>query len=203
MAFQPCPGIAMCEVIFTADSQRMENVFHLVKSGAWSSADLEDAYNAFRDWIDGAWADNAVDNWSCVGFKGTDLTESTGATFEPTFGEAVVGGRSLPGLPTSNTVAISWKTALRGRSYRGRTYHVGLGLDDVSDSALTPTAIAALSVCYSELLAGLISAGMQLCVLSRVNNKAVRAEGIGTPVTSLSIDANLDSQRRRLPGRGT
>jgi len=192
----------MVEVFFSQDSQRMENVFHLVKSGAWSAADLEDACNAFQDWIDNDWNDAAVNDASFVGMKATDLSSETGATFEPTIAEPVPGNLDHPSVPTSVTVAISWKTALRGRSYRGRTYHVGFDFNWNDNSTISTTGLGLLHTCYTALQAHLASASLVLCVLSRRNAGALRAEGIGTPITSFSIDSNIDSQKTRLNQHG-
>jgi hypothetical protein len=41
-----------------------------------------------------------------------------------------------------------------------------------------------------------------LCVLSRWLNKALRSEGVPYNVVDMTADNVVDSQRRRLPGRG-
>lgn len=202
MAFQPCPGVAMFEVFFQWQGQRMENVFHCVQEGAWDAAQLQDGVEVLSDWITSDWRNVAHLSANVVGFKGTDLTTQDGAVYEPTIAEPIPGLNNGTAAPAGTTIAISWRTALRGRSYRGRTFHVGVQTASYTDSIFLPTPLALLYDAYLSLQGAFISASMEMCVLSRVLNKAVRANGVGTPITGLSIDPALDSQRRRLPERG-
>jgi len=202
MAFQECPGIAQFNLHFTQDGQVAENVFHLMKSGVWSASDLEEGTDSLWDWITDHWPAVASVNASAVGVGGVDLSSDSGASFEKTIADPIPGGVATVGLPTSVTVAVSWKTAKRGRSYRGRTFHVGIPAAMTLDSALTTTAQGLLVTAYTYLLATFVANGQTMCVLSRRHNGELRAQGIGTPITTLAVDANLDSQRRRLPGRG-
>jgi len=203
MTYQAVPGACQIELFFTQDSQLMENVFHAQKGTEYSLADFVTLWDNVRTWVTDEWADVAVDDCSCVGAKFTDLSSETGVVYEPTLGSPLPGGILTPGLPTNVTVAVSWKTALRGRSYRGRTYHCGLAEESTLDSQLNVANIATITAAYEALLTHISAGGSVLSVVSRVNNKTLRAEGIATPVTSVRVDSNLDSQRRRLPGRGT
>lgn len=105
-------------------------------------------------------------------------------------------------LPTSVTVAVKWTTELRGRSFRGRTYHVGLSEVQVNGNVLATAPHAAILAAYAELLEDLEGLNADLVIASRWSNHVQRTTGLTTPVTGVFLDPTVDSQRRRLPGRG-
>ena len=55
---------------------------------------------------------------------------------------------------------------------------------------------------YAQLVSDIHTGGNELVVCSRFHNKAPRTAGVGTEITRVNVDINLDSQRRRLTGRG-
>jgi hypothetical protein len=100
------------------------------------------------------------------------------------------------------TAAISWRTAKRGRSYRGRSFHIGMTSTMVTGSTLTAGTITSLTTAYNALLTAVNASGIALCVVSRFQNHVQLTNGESTPITVATIEGNLDSQRRRLIGRG-
>lgn len=108
-------------------------------------------------------------------------------------------------MPNNVTVAISLRTGLSGRSFRGRVYHCGLASSYILNNSIQPSLLPNILTGYRNLIlpAGNVpTAGFELVVLSYYANKAVRAAPVPTPVTAMQSDGILDSQRRRLPGRG-
>jgi len=120
-------------------------------------------------------------------------------------------GVGLPGTglsapsPNNVTTAMTLRTALGGRSGRGRIYHVGMPNNHYVGDLLNATDRAGLVTAY-EALKTIAPSGVgpefQLVIVSRYFNLAQRAVGIKNRVTSVSNDGILDSQRRRLTGRG-
>lgn len=203
MPFINCPNIASFEVIFDALGQRVENVYHVSKISEWSVESLTEVAGIFVDW----WGTNMQPITSnAVTFSkvvAKDLTTSTAPAIEYVGGLPLTGGySSTPCLPLNVTCAVSFGTALRGRSYRGRIYHIGLGTAYVSGNQLGSGTQGSLLAGYAALVDAVSVGTYALVVLSKYSSKAPRSEGIGTPIISVSIDINLDSQRRRLTGRG-
>jgi hypothetical protein len=123
-----------------------------------------------------------------------------------TTGLPMPGQHFSPQLPNNATLAMSLNTALRGRSFRGRIYHIGLTEGDVIANTIEPSFLGTLITAYqaARVLAGSGSGPtFQLAVLSYYANLAIRSVPVATPVTSISSDGIVDSQRRRLPKRGT
>jgi hypothetical protein len=113
-------------------------------------------------------------------------------------------------LPNNVTLTVSFRTANRGRSFRGRNYVVGLGETQVAGNTVAPSVITAFDGIYSQLLASPVAAIATWVVVSRfsgvdpVTKEPIpRVTGIATPITSVTVVDNVvDSQRRRLPKRG-
>lgn len=100
--------------------------------------------------------------------------------------------------PPDIALVVTWRTALRGRSYRGRTY-IGpftksvLGNDGGPNAAQLDRVVQAVP----KLIGDSVTRDWQICVLSR-------ELGVATPVTSADVDLEFDTQRRRgkrAPGR--
>jgi hypothetical protein len=203
MAFQNCPGVAQLELQFNEAGWLMENVLHAVKSDPWSESDLFATCEAMDSWAENHWSPIANAHAFYRGCKATDLSSETGAIAFSVETPTVAGGVAATNVPTNVTACVTLRTALRGKSYRGRMYWIGLSDGDYSASVLTTTARDAIIAAVAELKDAINGGFGTWCVLSRVHDKALRAEGIGTPITVVDMDRNLDSQRRRLPGRGT
>lgn len=130
----------------------------------------------------------------------TDLTTATSPVVDRQVLPVISGIGASQQCPNNVTVAVAIRTALRGRSYRGRIYHIGMPITHCVGSQLLAAERTDYTTRYSLLLALGVAPIFHLGVLSRVQNKVRMANGIWTQATAITIDVNLDSQRRRLPG---
>jgi len=210
MPFVPVANTALVEIRMTADLQEVENTLYFEKATALTEGDLNDLGDAIITW----WGDNIAPLvWAGVTVREvvcTDLSSASSLQVSRVPAAPLIGGLSVPALPTSVSLTISFRTALRGRSFRGRNYIVGLtegqttGTNTV-DSSLSDSFVTA----YEQLLTLAGDLGLQWVVVSRfsgvdADEKPIpRAAGVTTPITTvLVVDNIVDSQRRRLPGRG-
>ena len=117
------------------------------------------------------------------------------------------GTGGVDGESMSNNVnpCISFRTATAGRSFRGRNYIPGISVSDVDGNMIDTAWALALQAAYL----GLTSAGafdpepFNWVVASFFLNGAPRGSAVGTIITNaIFTDLVVDSQRRRLPGRG-
>lgn len=203
MAFVPFTNVCKIEYVYTWDSQYCENVLHYQAPNALDEGLLEDAAAA------------ALANWSAsyknqcslalnlVKIKATDLTSESSAAIESSAGMPVVGTIDSPAVPNNVSVVIKFTTHLRGRSYRGRLYFCGLVAVGVLNSHLQPATLAAIENVGESLMSLTVNAQTwPLVIASRFHNKVERAAGVATEVIGAFVDPTVDSQRRRLPGRG-
>jgi hypothetical protein len=98
--------------------------------------------------------------------------------------------------PGDVSAAISWRTGLAGRKYRGRFYHFqpNGGAINLNDT-FTGGALALLSSVGQYLLNHMATAVLKEIVFHRATNTY-------TPITETIVDQLVDSQRRRLASRG-
>lgn len=210
MPFVPVPNTAEFEIIMTLDGQRIENTLYADLGAPWDAAALNAACDVLANW----WVDNMApltsDQVTLLAVEGTSLESNTAPVGANSVGTPQVGLQGEP-VPNNCALAVSFRTALRGRSFRGRNYVAGLAEADVNRSHVDATLVTQIEAAYNALVTAFGDApvGAAWVVVSRfsgvdVNHKPIpRTTGVTTPITSAHIvDDVIDSQRRRLPGRG-
>lgn len=202
MAFIRVPNTVMVEMIFRQDGQYVENVYHCSNAVSYDESDMANLIDVFRTWWDTDIQPLVTSNLSLVNFIATDLDSQTGPRVEDASGLPLAGSLAGASMPNNVTLVVKWTTGNRGRSFRGRTYHLGLEDGQVTQNTIAATPLANLTTAYNNLIVDVTTAGWTLVVASRYADNAPRAEGITTPITLASIEGTVDSQRRRLPGRG-
>ena len=200
MPFIPVPNTAEIVLHFTQDLQQLANVFNVKLDHVPSSADLGDIAAAFQTWWTTVINVQVPSSIRLVSITARDLTTEGGAGIEVPVN--TVGGSSDPPLPNNCTVAVKWTTGLSGRSFRGRTYHVGLSRGMVVNDTVQPTPLPDLQHNYDTLRTAIGDLGFNMAVVSRFHDRAPRVTGISTPIIACTVEPTVDSQRRRLPGRG-
>lgn len=211
MAFIPVPETAEVRMQYTQANQKIENVFHVRRQGAWTQEDLTSLANIFGQWWISQMKVHVATAVTLRQVLATDISVAGGLSVIGTTGLPAVGSNNTTGFPNNVTWAVKWGTGLAGRSFRGRTYHIGLVITqvDVNDNVV-PAELAAIVGAYDALRTALDNAtlGVEMVVVSRysgvdANHKPIpRVTGITTPISGVSADPVTDSQRRRLPGRG-
>jgi hypothetical protein len=133
----------------------------------------------------------------------TDVSSSTGpqATDPGGINGAVVNAA----LPQNVTIAVSFRTGKRGRSYRGRLYHVGLCENQVSGDEISEAFSITLRTAYEnffEDVATTMGDGTHHVVVSRCQDGVWLSTAEVTDVEAYVVETTIDSMRRRLLGRG-
>lgn len=212
MPFVPVPLTAEVEAVYLLDSQIVENTLYFSHVSAPVLSDLvalvDDVNNAIRTSLLPFLA-NAI---QLIRVVGTLLDVVDGLTYVSTVSLPASGGSGDEQMPNSVAACMSFRTAQRGRSFRGRNYVTALPNGWVSGNNITPTLGGQLTDAYTAIFAAGADDGWTPVVVSRysgytiVGGKKVptpRATGIATPITNHFLtDNTVDSQRRRLPGRG-
>jgi hypothetical protein len=138
-----------------------------------------------------------------VAVKVTDLSSVSGFSLTLTGSLPIAGGNASPALPNNTALVITKRTLQRGRSFRGRIFHPGLTENQVTANQVAGATVSALVAAYENFKGFTLTDGEAvLCVLSRYSGGNARVTGLMTPVENFTSDGFIDSQRRRLPGRG-
>lgn len=177
-----------------------------VAGGAvWTAIQMQSLGAAYIDW----WGSN-VQALTVAGYVMSEVvvTQQIVGGLQ----EIVTSGLPLSGslvgdaLPLNIAACITFATGRSGRSGRGRYYLGCLGELSTTASRFTAPFVTAVNTAFAALTlldSPLAGEQFQLVVYSTVFNKVARLAGVPTAVTSAYLRDNVvDSQRRRLPGRG-
>lgn len=107
------------------------------------------------------------------------------------------GGAAGEALPANATAALSLKTGYSGRRFRGRSFFVGLSEASSSGSTLGNGSIVSLVALASRFLiySGTATIPGSMAIASYTYHLLTR-------IAAVSVDAFIDSMRRRLINRG-
>jgi len=200
--FIPVADVYKCEMRFTQYGQKIENVLYVHQHEPFTPVSMDGVGSILVLWYTTNMVPRVVSGLSLNEIKITDMSAVDAPTESFTTDLPVVGSYGDSGLPSNVTLAVKLCTQKRGRSFTGRQFICGIPDGSNDGNQITTAALGFFKAAYEALVTDLSTGGVDLSVVSFVHNKALRTEGIATPVTSITIDPNLDSQRRRLTGRG-
>lgn len=205
MPLQPCPNTISVRLFGDLSGEMVINDLAFVKeSGAVTFVDVTDVGNAIGDWYRDSVVPLLDDRYYFMQMVAVDLSNPVSYKFTGPY--ATQGGVSGGGAPNNVSFCLSFKSGLSGRAGNGRNFLPGIPLQYLSGNLVNEEPLAALLAAYSALLAegeGVIPAGFHWCVVSRRLAGVDRVPAVPVFVTSVVATDNIvDSQRRRLPGRG-
>jgi hypothetical protein len=204
MAFIPVSNTIEVEVRMFLDSQRIENTLYFRKIGGWDASAMEAMGAALITWWDDSFSTLLSNALSLNELYITDLTSNDATAVTVTPEEIITGKSGGSPVPNNAALCISFRTNQRGRSFRGRNYVPAIPEADVSISRVSGTVYEPLRDAYLLLIDLATSQDALWVVVSRFANNAPRTNGVPTTITNVVVTDNvIDSQRRRLPSRGT
>lgn len=204
MPFVPAQNTCMAELRMILSTQKVENTLYFQASAGMTPALMTSLGTALITWWSNQMSPLLSNFLSLTEVYLTDLTTQTSPTVSVTAGLPIAGTDASEPLPFNVAYCLSFRTAGRGKASRGRNYICGWTEGDNLRSDLLAGNITAITSAYTLLVgAGTFVPGLQWVVVSRFLNNAPRATALVQPITNvLGVDSTLDSQRRRLPGRG-
>jgi len=211
--FIPAPNCALIEAIYTYGGWIIENTFHIQKSSPFTMLDLQGAVTAFDNWDStgvNRWALQRRGECVLIQWKARALDSLTAPVYIFTLPASRPGGAGTGGaMPGGSTFCLQWQTGHAGRSQRGRLYVPGLSTNDLqaapNQNLMIASVANAMVTSLNTLIAALAGLGtpITLVVVSYRTGGAWRTTAQATPITNAAYaDLAVDSQRRRLAGRG-
>ena len=210
MPFVPALNTVLVEIRMLWDGQRVENTLYFSSGSPPEPGAMATLGNNIIAW----WQENIAPLTSTGVILRevvvTDLTSDIGPQVTQVPSGVLAGLVSDESLPNSTTLAVSFRTANRGRSFRGRNYFVGLTDGQVNGNNVLSTLADDLVTAYDLLNATPFQPTWVWSVVSRYSgvdpvtgDPLPREDAVVTPIlTVLVTDLVVDTQRRRLPGRG-
>lgn len=202
MAF--IPGLLVAEINLNQrlHGEQVQNTIYAVNFAGWTPAGLELLVGEMITWVGSFLYVPLSQDISLFEVTARDISTQDGAQFTASPTAPVIGLAGGQALPGNCAIVVTFRTGLTGRSRRGRNYVAGIREADSASNAVNGATVDAIRTAYENLVIPFGAAGCNHVVFSRFTNKAPRALGVPTIVTSYTADTNLDSQRRRLAGRG-
>jgi len=204
MPFVPAPQIMEMQFRTTWAGQQTMNRVHVNALAPVTQLTCQNLANAGLTW----WETNVTGITPTnlllreVYVKGLDSITPFQATAAPP--APLAGSFGQPSLPNNVAICASLRTGLAGRSARGRWYWQGLTEGVVFDNDVIAGHIASIDGALSNLGGTIVGLGFLWVIWSYISGGAPR---VGGPVyfgvsDIIFVDSVVDSQRRRLPGRG-
>ena len=203
MAFIPTVNAVRTDVQCVSANQQIHNVLWFIQNTTWQQADREALNTALVAW----WTTYmkpiypgtvALAQLTTVNQENQSAPSST-LVVSPMISGTAGGAASA----NSSCSVATLRTSLRGRAYRGRLYLGPLPNAQLTDSITFSLGQATLVItAMNALISAVTTLGATWVVVSKQFNKIKRSVGWAEPVTAVSVDQYVDSQRRRLGGRG-
>jgi hypothetical protein len=207
VAFQPIPNTAKILLQGSIEGQLCENVFYAQQGAPYDSSSLATLADAVASWMtDPTTLGNYGTGFRFTGVKVISMEDDTGLQVEvPVLGAfGTAAGRQVP---NNVAVAIHKIGTVGGRHGKGRVYHPAITDTFMADvNTLTTASAEALCDLYRglrDVVAAIPGAATVLGYAELVNAGVPLAIGVFIQILDFACrDLTVDSQRRRLPGRG-
>lgn len=203
MTFIPTPGCVRTDIQFSLAGQQVHNIIWCSREANWTQAEREALNSAIEAW----WTATARGTFSTqlalvqITTVNQEAANAPSSTLVVSPASPGTGGATV--VPNNVAACATLRTDLRGRSYRGRMY-LAAALDTARLNSIqwTTAYIAQIITILGALKTAIEALGAVWVVVSKFTNKVPRASGLKTPITAVSCDQYMDSQRRRLGLRG-
>jgi hypothetical protein len=212
MPFVPVPNTAEVEAVYLLDGQIVENVLFFQHTGTPDAGSLSELVEAVNTAIRTQLVPLLSNAIQLLRLVGTLIDVADGLVYVSTTSLPATGGSGDESMPSNVAACMSFRTGHRGRSFRGRNFIPALPNGWISTNTITSTLSTSLTAAYTEILGAGADSGWVPVVVSRYSGYTIvsgkkkptpRTTGIATPIIAhYFVDNTVDSQRRRLPGRG-
>jgi len=203
MADKAVPLTMEVNVRFLLFGQLVENLYHVRNEDGVDAQVLSDCRDAFIQWVPNSFMPNVSHDLIWQGLEVKNLNILNGSILSYTAPSPVPGGANSASEPGNVSFCVSKRTGQSGRSFRGRTYVAGVPVVFRTGNSVDGNWASDVLASLNELITILNTFNQVLVVVSKIADKVERLIPITTQVINFTYaDLNIDSQRRRLTGRG-
>ena len=204
MTFVPNENVIQLNCRYLWDSQECQNTLYAYFAGGWTYNDMYDTAAYLGNYIHNSFLPLQNYTLQLTGVVAQRLQYPTDLQASWVPSSTAIGGVGQDPAPNSVSIAVSLKTGYSGRSYHGRNYWMGLCDSQTIGNKVHPTVISNILAAYNGLIAGFLGdLAFPLVVYSRIGEGQPRTLGLASAITVATVANDIiDSQRRRLPGRG-
>lgn len=197
------PNVCRVVMVFARDTRQTINTFNVESNAVWDLTRMNAVANLFKLWWGNYYAPAVPTNVALTTVQVRLLDPTNPLAVDLPVSPASPGSRTGTPEPGNVTLTVSWRTGLAGRAYRGRIYSAGVSENDVTTTdTATSTLLALLAIAGAQLISQLATNATPLVIFHRPHTVPHPLDNRFTVVTSYVMENLIDSQRRRLPGRG-
>ncbi len=202
--FIPAANTAELRAIFDTPGGKAMNVTNWRKATPFDKDDLAaliDAYVTAWDAQFSPLQSTAVEMTRVIA---TDINSENSFQVDRAPAISVQGGLAEAPAPNNVTVATKFTTGHAGRSYRGRSYFIGMTDGQHTADQLEAGLADSITSAWTDLVGAIHDSdlGADLVIVSYCSDGAWRTDALVNPVTDISTENTIDSMRTRLSGRG-
>jgi len=204
MPFQAVPNTVAVHLRAQLFGQLIENILYFDKGSSLAPGDVANITDIVDVWWNTSVMPLLSNAYTYRETFGEDLTVAGGEVYTALTNSGEVGGDSTgEPLPGNVALAVSLRSGLAGRSFRGRNYISGLNVNNTDGNQFETGFLTDMQDAYNELLVQVASSDFTWVIVSRITAGVLRATGLTTPVlVAVITDIFVDSMRKRLTGRG-
>lgn len=180
----------------TRDTRQILNTFHVSNAGGWTLASMAALAADTQTWISTQYKTlvSSPITWYLISVR--HYNPSVPLAYDLSISPPIAATQAGPAEAGNVTATLSLRTGLAGRRYRGRMYVAAISENHVSQTDLLTSAYVVLAGTVTQaFLTAMNTGGRFLTIFHKLSNTY-------TNVTGYAIENIVDSQRRRLPGRG-
>lgn len=196
--FIPVTGVIRVWCNYVLGSRNMGSAFHIDwQASNPTLADVQGAVDLIDTWQEDWLSPLLSQDINLTYIEGTSLSSESAPQYRKDISPIRPGEVASSVLAGGTAAVITWKTALRGRSYRGRTYVCGIPESALASGLFDSTFVNGLTVAANQLYTACNGNDTPLCVVSRYHLGEPREVGVRTFVNTWAVNNRPDSQRRR------
>lgn len=202
--FIPAPNCVRSSFVYNLDNQIVVNTFHFRFNTDPTIIEMGSLNTALHTWYTASFKAALHTSLTLQQIVSVNLSTQTGAQSTLVLSPAEAGSNAgSPLLPSNVAWCASLRTLNRGRNFRGRLYVPSLTETLLSAAnTLSVASQGTIQTALAQLMTPANVANFAYVVISKFLNNLPRTSAINTLITAIAGDQTLDSQRRRLPGRG-
>jgi len=203
-AFIPAENCAELRAIFDTPGGKAINVTNWQKATPFDKDDLAALIALYETAWEAEFSPIQSNAVQLTRFIATDINSENSFQVDKAPAGDLTGGETSPILPGNVTVATKFTTGHTGRSYRGRSYFIGLVEVNVTGDELAPGVSDEITDAWTSLVGAIHDddLGASLAIVSYCEDGDWRTNALVNVVTDIATENTIDSMRSRLSGRG-
>lgn len=196
------PLVAKASLVFVRDTRTYINTLHFLSVAPWDLNQMQGLAADLLTWYSAHYRNCISIACALTQIQIRKLDPDDPLAYDTPVNPPIAGTLAGQASPGNASLTMSFRTGLAGRRFRGRIYNPSLS-DALTgdDDRVASTLVNTMAVAAIDLISGAIS-GALLGIFHAPKETPTPWDNTIHEVVSAVVENVVDSQRRRLPGRG-